>query len=1294
MKRNMPVVVKLSSLRHVALWWWHHLLTLALMVLVLVAIVVGLGRQFMPAISDYREMAEARLSRAIGVPVRIEAISGRWQGMGPFILIEGLSLRDPTAPATALLRLPRLELRPSLLGSLLHLEPRVDLRIRGLDIHLEQLPDGRLRLRELASLSRSDPAAARRAVELALRQPLLALEDSRMGLALQGYPVVSLSRIKLVNQNNGSLHRLAGEMYLEGVPQALAFNLSLQGSPVDWQKGLLSAWLNVPAITLDAWLPKAEVAGLGLEHVTGGGEFWLHFAQGRLIALQARPRLSQAVFRSRFGMHSLQSVSAELDWHREQQGWVLAAQGMQARLDNAHWPVSALAIASQASGLTVAAADVDVATASLLANRLPLPDTLATWLREATPEGRISALRADLTADAEGRLQPARIVARLERLGAHATAHYPGARNLAGWLDWSPEQALLGLDARGSSLDLRQVFREPVMVEHLQGILRLQVDERQWRIESDRLVLQNADAKGQALLRVDIPKADPGAAELSLLARLTEARVASAWRYVPWPSAGDKTLDWLRRALAGGTLVQGDFLFSGPVSHRTDLAPLRQLMRFELKGATLDYSPGWPALRNLDGVLTIDGRQLRVDGRQADLLDGTTAQALVAEIPDLSRARLAITGEVSSTGPDLLRLFRESPLRTHTARVAEVLQLEGPIKGRLALDIPLAHGLPGTRLPDPEVEISAQLSGNRLSLPRERLVAEAVTGEVRFSTRQGLAASDLSGRLLGAPVTARMSSTVRQGALQEVRVNVDGRVAVPALQGWLGGPLWSAFSGETAYQASIRIPAGKQVPQLLVTSPMTGIHILLPAPLGKGPEALPLRYQSALGEGEQLARLQLGRRLGAGLVWRTGGLHAALLRLESANVAWPSAPGIEIEGKVGRLALADWQPWIDRFQNSAKGGAGGGNLPGVTRIEIQARELEAHGWQLANARLSVLRAPAAWQVGVSNDKFDGSLLMPDASNREWQVDIKHLHWPLAGVPASETVAGNSLVPAGPVRINAAGIRLLDYPGLGEVGVRARLSPSPYGIRVDGLHAETAVGRFDGRVDWQWRGGASTRLRGVAESQNVAGLLQALRYAPSLDSRQARADIDLSWPASPNAPSLKGLDGHIEMRLENGRVLNVNATTSASRVFGLFAAGNIMRRLKGDFSDVLRKGLTFDVVTLGGDVQAGQMPQAVFDLKGPSLSAHGEGRLDLVRQQIDQEFTVNVPVSSAVPLAAAVVAGPLIGGAVVAAEMVLKKQIRNATVLHYRISGDWGDPEVVRHGQGSPTPASSSSGSRP
>lgn len=1265
-----------QSFRLVALWGWHQLLTLALAALVLVAILVGLGRQFTPAITDYRAAIEARLSAAAGIPVRIGRVSGHWQGMSPFFLVQDLQLRDPAQPAMTLLRIPHLELRPSLWRSVLALEPRVDLRVRGLSIHLDQLPDGSLRLRELASLSRSDPAAARRALDLALRQPALAIEEGRLGLALHGYPVLTFTRINLVNLNEGPLHRLAGDVHLDRLGKPVAVNMRLRGDPLAWQKGMLSVWLDLPVLELDPWLPSADVAGIGLRSARGGGAFWLHFAGGRLQALQARPALSQLVFSSPAGVHQLQDVAGELAWQRERDGWQLSAQRLQGRLDNTAWPVPAWSVRQQQGRLVVAAANVNLADSLLLANRLSLPAPVATWLREATPAGHLSAVRTELASDEQGHWQARRIDARVEQLTAHATDRLPGGDNLAGWLHWTPEAGVAGLSVRQARLDLRQVFREPVAVDQLQGVLRWRREADDWRVETGRLLLGNADARGQALLALTIPRQRGASPHLSLLARLTDARVSSVWRYVPWPPAGDGTLAWLRRALVAGRVERGDFLVEGALHPLPGEAPLRQLMRFELRDAGLDYQPGWPALRALDGVVTIDGRHLQVVATQASLLDGTRATGVVADIPDLARARLKVTGDVRAPGADLMRLFRDSPLRVHTAAVADNLALEGPVAGRLLLDIPLSRQLP----PDTRVAVEATLADNRLRLPRLDLQAEGLSGQLRFTTARGLEAAGLQANLLGAPVSAGISSSVRQNVLQAVEVNVAGRIAAPALQQWLGGPLWQAMSGEAPYEASIRIPAGEARAQLNLSSSLAGMRILLPAPLGKGVEPMTMRYQSSLGGREQTARLQLGRVLSAGLVWRESALHGALLRLNSVDVGWPSAAGLEVEGRLARLVLAEWQPWLDRFGKPEGAGRVAASAPGLKRLELEMREMEAHGWRLRDARLSVLREAASWRLALANADMAGTLRLPDGAG-QWDLDLERLVWPLPGTPDDQS--GGGAMPLSfsrPVNARLRELLLRDYPGLGPVSVDARLSPSPYGIRVDNLRLAAEAATFEGRLDWQWRGGVSTRLRGVATSGDVAALLKGMGYAPTLQSRNARAELDLSWRAAPQDLALKDLDGTLSLRVEDGRLLNVSAATTASRVFGLVNIENIRRRLKGDFSDILMRGLTFDAVALDGAVQSGVMPRAVFDLTGPTLTARGEGRLDLAQQQIDQFFTVNVPVSSAAPLAAAVVAGPLVGGAVAAAEMAFKKQIQKVTVLHYRISGDWDDPQMDRLAQ--------------
>jgi uncharacterized protein YhdP len=94
----------------------------------------------------------------------------------------------------------------------------------------------------------------------------------------------------------------------------------------------------------------------------------------------------------------------------------------------------------------------------------------------------------------------------------------------------------------------------------------------------------------------------------------------------------------------------------------------------------------------------------------------------------------------------------------------------------------------------------------------------------------------------------------------------------------------------------------------------------------------------------------------------------------------------------------------------------------------------------------------------------------------------------------------------------------------------------------------------------------------------ADLLAALQVcALPCKVEQARADVDLYHGLPPRRRmALVGLDGTAaDLASTKGRLLNVNATTSASRVFGLIDLDNLRRRLKGDFSDVLKRGLSFD-----------------------------------------------------------------------------------------------------------------------
>lgn len=1277
------------TLRLRALWCWHQLLVLALVLLVLVAVVVGVSRQLLPVLDTYRPRVETELSQRMGLPVRLERLQGSWEGLDLKLQLHGLQLRDPQHPERTLLRVPIVELRPSLWQSLRYGEPRVDVRLSGLDVHLEQKPDGSMQLRELAGLASHDPQAAEQALRFALRQPLLALSESRISLALHDYPAVTLSDIDLVNINSGDSHRLAGQLRVPGSLEPLGLQLELQGDPLHWQQGDMTVWMHLPVLSLKQWLPAVEAGDIGLSALTGGGDYWLNFRRGALQSVQARLDWRDVVFDGARGRHHLQNLTGQLAWSRYDKGWQLAATQLRGRADDIPWPLPGLALKSDGEQVELALAHADVGgLAGLLAAMPALPEKLSVWLRDAAPAGRLSSLRAGLLHSEEAGWQAEWVDARVAALKVKAGKNWPGSEGVAGWLRWTPEASWLGLETRSAELDLPQIFRERVAVQALDGNLRLRRQDGVWQIDSDHLQLANADARGNAVFSLTVPQADPGAARLSLLAGIQEARAASTWRYVPWPVAGEAALDWLRRGILGGKVSQGDFLYEGPLLTRADLEPHRMLMRFALNGGRLDYDSDWPELRNVDAVVTLDGSRLSVEGKSAQLLDGSQGEQLQAIIPDLTRPVLQVKADVRSTGADLMRLFRESELRRHTAGLADALTLEGDLRGQLSLSLPLQKG-------DPDIDVRARLDNNRLLLKQAGLQVSALEGELRYSSRSGLQTEGLRARLLEAPVTARISSQVKRGALTEVDVSVAGQVGVPALRRWLGSNLLDLANGTMAYQARVSIPADSSPLRLLLTSSLTGMRLDLPTPLGKtAAESVPLRYQTALGRGEQMARLQYGQRLSAGLVWDGSRLDRALLRLEGTSPAWPQHPGIEIEGKLAHLDLRDWLPWIQRFGRSSAvttvAARGEAPLPALTRLNLDIRELLAEGMRLQNAQIGLLREGAAWQLSLASEEVLGQLILPDAPAAELRLSFSRLQWPLpaAAAAANTAVSGKeaaaSTLPAAlpglgsrPVLINGEGLKLGSVPGLGLIGISARLLPSPYGLRVEDLVFDSNVLDFKGRLDWQWRGGVSTRLRGTATTADMAGLLAAMSYAPSLVSPKAAAEFDLAWPGSPEKPVLTGLDGRLALTVEQGRLLTISNTASASRVFGWFDVDNIKRRFKGDFSDVLRRGLSFDKASLSGPIQAGVMSQASFVVNGPTLKAEGHGRLDLARQQMDQQFTVTVPVSSAVPVAAVVVAGPLIGGAVAAAQMAFERQIDKVTRLRYHVSGDWSDPKVER-----------------
>jgi len=121
----------------VALTRWG--LGICALLAVLVALYVSLGRELVPLVAEYRADLESKAEQALGLPVHVGALEGRWSGLAPVLRVHDLQLGE----GASALRLDDVKLVPDLWASLTSREVRLaHIQLAGLQLILREDEQG------------------------------------------------------------------------------------------------------------------------------------------------------------------------------------------------------------------------------------------------------------------------------------------------------------------------------------------------------------------------------------------------------------------------------------------------------------------------------------------------------------------------------------------------------------------------------------------------------------------------------------------------------------------------------------------------------------------------------------------------------------------------------------------------------------------------------------------------------------------------------------------------------------------------------------------------------------------------------------------------------------------------------------------------------------------------------------------------------------------------------------------------------------------------------------------------
>lgn len=1299
----------------------------------------------LPHIDEWRPRIEGAASRAIGAQVLIGHIEVRSRGWIPAAELREVMLLD--ADGREALRLPRVTAALNV-PALLALELRFEqLLIEGAHLEVRRDPQGRVHVAGLPTGGGggSEGSAAAdwffRQHEFVIRGgSLLWIDEQRRSPELQLTDAVVVVRNGL-RQHDLRIDATPHESWGEPFSLRARMTQPLMARAGDWRQ-----WTG----TVHADLPHVDVALLRqyvdlpfeLREGRGAVRAWLEVEGGRSgaatvdlalrdVALRLSPQVAPMTFEHlRARIHGEQTdtqarVSAERLAFATGDGLVWPESRVEARWRYGPAPADPQA-SPQVTGGEFSADRLDVALLASLGARVPLGEGVRRMLAELAPRGTVH----DLVTRWDGPLDAPRQYQARARMKGLSIAALPAAEGVGrpGWSNADVELQAneLGGDARltmaDGAIELPGVFERPVVPLRrfdAQVVWRIGAARPQGRpieLQVKEARFENDDAAGELSVAWRTGEGSgyaqggrfPGVLELQ--GKLSRGQAASVARYLPL-GLPKGARDYVQNAVRGGTLgnvtvkVKGnvwDFPFYSARTPREG--------EFRLAGQftdlTLAYVPShpgdgagepawespWPAISRGSGELLFDRTRMSIRGAQGRIY-GVELRGVDGEVRDFTdQPVLELEGQARGPLTDMLRYVNTTPVGEWIGGAL------GRTSGQGVADLRLALSLPLTRLAQSTVKGSVQLSGNDVRIQPDTPLLAAARGRVDF-TERGIQLVGTQARALGGDATIE-GGTQPDGSL---RFTAQGQAQADALRrtAELGLParLATWLQGQAPYRLQLGFVKGHV--EYALTSPLTGMAINLPAPLGKSAEqTLPLRVQASLqadslaagtGARDQL-RIEFGPHLQALFVRDVDGELPKVLRgAIGLQAPLPAAvAGGQVQAEFATLDVDAWRAaWARMAPAVGQGGeVDGGYVP--QQISARAQQVLIGGRRLTALNLELNHSTRGdedlWRARVSADQLAGQVEYRDQRGVQ-AADRIYARLSRLSLPPSEAEGVDQLLEQAPATVPALDIVVEDFElrgkRLGRLEVEAvnrvvQAGAATREWRLNRLSLGTPEAVLNATGQWAAVGGAARRRMTMdfeLDLSDSGTYLERLGYGKTLRGGKGRLQGQLAWSGSPLAWDTRSLDGTMNLSLDAGQFLKADA--GAARLLGVLSLQSLPRRLALDFRDVFQEGFAFD--NIGGDFRltAGIVHTNNLRMRGVQAAVLMEGKADIGRETQDLRVIVVPEINAGTASLAYAAINPALGLGTFLAQWLLRRPLIAANTREFHVTGGWDDPKIER-----------------
>lgn len=805
--------------------------------------------------------------------------------------------------------------------------------------------------------------------------------------------------------------------------------------------------------------------------------------------------------------------------------------------------------------------------------------------------------------------------AKFNEVGMNSWNKVPKLSSVSGSVVFAQQEGVISLSSKNSIIGFPKLFRDDFKLDNFNADIDFLNVKEGILFDVKYITTSSAEVNSVSSAKFWLPK-DGTSPYLDLQTFLSKGDISKTPHYLPVGIMDEELVSWLDKALLAGKLDKATVVLNGKLDDFPfDNKEGEFAVGVETSDFLLNYKDDWPKISKakLDGIFTGQGMKLHFE-------NGEVGKNLISnsyvEIKSFSAAEIELDLAANGSTHNTMQYLINSPILPEAKNTIDSMELHGNVEAKIKVNIPLGD------ITQKEKSLSysgtAKLHDTSLYMVENKVDITNGSGTILFNEKE-MSSKNIVGNILGENATFAVTSTN-----ENIKISANGKMQPNIILSRFSIPGAKRISGNTAFQASMNFPINdikNRHPTLKVKSDLSGVKSTLPEYLSKK-ENQSQKFEfiaGFIGNDRVRVGVEFGKKGSAILELdqskKKTYLRKGAISVSNKRAVLPRKNVLYVDGSIKEITP---QKWIKALELDK--GVGQQTFfinPIVFNLD----------------RLKIL-------TDKENDKKDKAISKPQ------------------NIPAFEGIINKFY---------------FDKDFIGRLDFK--VSKKKYGLHLDELIVSAKNMTLFSHGAWRYtRGIHKTNMNITMSSKNFGGMLTDLGYAVVIEQGTGQADGEINWEGTPTQFSLAKLNGTLQLNLQNGSIVDIDA--GAGRLLGLFSLGALPRKLFGDFKDSAKSGFSFDTATGDLTIEEGDVYTDDFELDSPIADISVSGRVGLVDRDYENIIEVVPDVGGGVAGVTALLVNLPAGIGLWLLDKITGEQFDQASSKIYEVTGSWEKPEIV------------------